>query len=293
MNTKILCTLVGLLFTSIALSAQTSVWKITKDRKTIYLGGTCQVLRSTDYPLPKEFDLAFAAAPQIYFETDLLRLQTPEAQQTITNRALSTDGRTLDKTLSPENWKTIQDFCGIAGIPEDNMNKVRSWRCRAMLTSLEMQKLGVAPKAMEIYFFQRTLGTPKIVSGLDTVEQHIDYLTNQGTGRESEMIDYSLKEIAGLSTKHEALIKAWKEGNLAKLDELLLKTLRQDHPALYKDLITQRSTLWLPKIEALFQTPKAKFVLVGITNLAGPDGLIAQLQKNGYTIEQLKPIDKS
>lgn len=259
----------------------------------MYLGGTCPLLRTTDYPLPKEFDQAFAAAPQIVFETELLRLQTPEIQQAMNSRALANESNTLDKIISPESWRSIQEFCGMAGIPEDNMSKTRAWRCRAMLTSVEMQKLGVPPKGMDTYFFQRTVGTQKIVTGLDTVEQHVDYLTRLGSGREKELIEYSLQEINGLSAKQESVIKAWKEGDLTKLDELLLKTIRQDHPALYREMTTQRSTSWLPKIEGLFQTPKAKFILVGIGHLVGAEGLLEQLRQRGYTVEQLKSSDKS
>lgn len=292
MNTKSFLTLLGLLIATTTLSAQTSVWKITKDRRSVYIGGSCPVLRTGDYPLPKEFDLAFAASPQIFFETDVFRLQSTETQQDITNRAQSTDGSTLDKILSPESWKSIQDICGMVGIPEDNMNKVRAWRCRTMLTTLEMQRQGVAQKSMDTYFFQRTLGTEKIAAGLDTLEQHIAYLTNQGAGRERELIDYTFQDISSLPAKHEAVIKAWKEGDLAKIDELMLKTLRQEHPALFQNLIAQRSTSWLPKIEALFQTPKSKFVLLGVGHLAGPEGVIAQLRQRGYTIEQVKSSSK-
>lgn len=293
MNTKSLLILLGLLIAGTTLSAQTSVWKITKDRRSVYLGGTCQVLRTSDYPLPKEFDQAFTASPQIYFETDIFRLQSTEIQQTLASRALTTDGKTLDKIISPQSWQSIQEFCGMAGIPEDNMSKARAWRCRAMLTSVEMQKQGVTQKSMDVYFFQRTLGTQKIVESLDTIEQHLDYLTSQGTGREAELIEYSLKEINGLPAKHEAVIKAWKEGDLAKIDELLLMNLRQDYPVLYREMITQRSTAWLPKIEALFKTSKPKFVLLGIRHLAGSDGVIAQLRQRGYTVEQLKTGEKS
>jgi len=291
MKTKLLFSLIGVLLAGTTLSAQTSVWKITKERRTVYLGGTCPVLRATDYPLPKEFDLAFAAAPQICFETDLARLQSPEVQQTIASRALAADGNTLNKTLSADSWKNVQEFCGMAGIPEESMSKVQAWRCRAMLTSVEMQKQGVSPKRMDSQFYLRTVGSQKTVTNLDTVEQHIDYLTRPGTGHESEMIEYTLKEISGLSQTQEELIKAWKVGDLTKIDALVLQDLRRDHPALYSELITQRSSAWLPKIESLFQTSKTKFVLVDVGNLAGPEGLLAQLRQRGYTVEQLKSTD--
>ena len=288
MNTKLLFTLIGLLLAGTTLSAESSVWKATKNRRTVYLGGTCDLLRPSDYPLPKEFEQAFAASSQIVFETDLVRLQTPEVQQLLTSRAVIDDGNTLDRILSPESWKSVQEFCGMAGIPEDNMSKAKAWRCRAMLTSVEMQKLGVTTKGMDAYFFQKAFALTKVVAGLDSIEKHLDYLTHPGTGRESELIDYTLKEISGLSTKHEAVIKAWKTGDLSKLNELLLTDLRQDHPALLRELVTQRTNEWLPKIELFYQTPRDKFVLVGIDHLVGPDGLLAQMRQRGYTVEQFK-----
>ena len=287
MNKKLLATLIGLLLAGTTLCAQSSVWKVTRDRRTVYIGGTCQLIRAADYPLPKEFDQALAAATQVFFETDPVRLQSPETQQLINSRAMAADGNTLDKIISPENWKSVQEICGMAGIPEENMSKVRAWRCRAMLLSVEMQKQGIVPNEMDTYLFRKTLGTPKLVTGLDTVEQSIDYLTRPGTGREGEIIDYTLKEIAGLSARQDALIKAWRTGDLAKLDELLLKNLRHDHPTLLRELVTQRSSDWLPKIEALFQTSKAKLVLVDIGHLPGPEGLLAQLRQRSYTVEQL------
>jgi len=291
MKTKLIFSLIGLLLAGSTLSAQTSVWKVTKERRTVYLGGTCPMLRAADYPLPKEFDLAFAAAPQICFETDLARLQSPEVQQSIAVRSVSPDGATLNKTLNADSWKSVQEYCGMAGIPEDNLTKARAWSCRTMLRSVEMQKEGVMPKRMDTQFYLKTVGTPKVVIGLDTVEQHVDFLTRMGVGHESEMIEYTLQEISGMPEKQEAMINAWKTGDLTKLDELMLKSLRSDHPALYSEMITQRSSAWLPKIESLFQTSKAKFVLVDVGNLAGPEGLLAQLQKRGYTIEQFKSTD--
>lgn len=292
MKKKLLLALIGLSVAGTTLSAQTSVWKITKDRRSVYIGGASHMMRDADFPLPKEFDQAFAVSNQIIFETDPVRLQTPAIQQLITSRGMITDDKTLDKILSPKSWRSIQDFCGMAGIPEDNMNTVRAWRCRNMLLAVEMQKLGVTKKGADAHFYLRTLGTQKTATGLDTAEQHVDYLTNLGNGRESEMIEYTIKESAGLAANHEAVLKAWRTGDLAKIDELLLKDLRQNYPALYRDMYTHRSASWVPKIEALFQSSKPEFILVGVGYLAGPDGLLAKLQQRGLTVEQLKSSDK-
>ncbi len=49
---------------------QSSVWKISKGAQTLYIGGTCHILRLDDYPLPAEFDLAYAAADKLVLEVD-------------------------------------------------------------------------------------------------------------------------------------------------------------------------------------------------------------------------------
>ena len=61
-----LATLLSLcLFTAtLALQAQSSVWKVSKGGNTLYIGGTSHLLRTSDYPLPAEFDLAYAAADE-------------------------------------------------------------------------------------------------------------------------------------------------------------------------------------------------------------------------------------
>ena len=46
---KSLTLLVALLPT--VLIAESSVWKVSKGEQSLYIGGTCHILRSADYPL--------------------------------------------------------------------------------------------------------------------------------------------------------------------------------------------------------------------------------------------------
>ena len=56
---------------SSAVCADTSVWKVTSGDNTIYLGGTVHLLRSSDFPLPEEYEQSYQASSEIYFEIDL------------------------------------------------------------------------------------------------------------------------------------------------------------------------------------------------------------------------------
>lgn len=56
---------------SVSASAETSLYEITKGDQKIYLGGTIHVLRSSDYPLPAEFEQAYENANILVLETDM------------------------------------------------------------------------------------------------------------------------------------------------------------------------------------------------------------------------------
>jgi uncharacterized protein YbaP (TraB family) len=43
----------------------------------------------------------------------------------------------------------------------------------------------------------------------------------------------------------------------------------------------------MPKIEALFDTTKVEFILVGSLHLSGKTGLLEQLKTRGYNVEML------
>jgi len=80
MTFKKLCSL--LLLTTATLSVQAaSVWKVSSDKHTLYIGGTIHILSPEDYPLPREYDIAYKAADKVVFETDMIAANSLEFQQ--------------------------------------------------------------------------------------------------------------------------------------------------------------------------------------------------------------------
>ena len=75
------------------------------DADTIYLGGTIHLLRATDFPLPEEFDQAYAASQRLFFETDIGAINSPEAQARMAQMMLAEPGKTLQSQLSPTTYQ--------------------------------------------------------------------------------------------------------------------------------------------------------------------------------------------
>jgi len=279
---------VGVFAAAFIAHAESSVWKVSKGENALYLGGTSHLLRPADFPLPPEFDEAYAAASAVYFETDIKRSMSAEMQQIVQQRGMLPEGRTLESVLSPRAWKRVQTYCAQRGLPLGQFAKLRPWLFLTMIGIMEIQKLGVTQEGVDMHFFQRATADQKTIGELESFEHHIDYITNLAAGHESEMIEQSLDDLAALPKDLDDLLSGWRKGDLAPLDKLMHEEMRAKYPAIYSTLLVERNNNWLPVIERLVATPETEFVLAGIGHMVGPDGLLAQLQKRGYAIEQIK-----
>jgi len=87
---------------SLSVAADTSLWKVQLHTSVTYIGGTCHVLRKSDYPLPEEFVKAYEDSDIIVFEAELDELSRPETQEMIIKKGSYNDDLSLDKVLSPQ-----------------------------------------------------------------------------------------------------------------------------------------------------------------------------------------------
>ncbi len=276
------------LLSAASLSAQSSVWKVTSGGNTIYLGGTCHMLRQSDFPLPPEFASAYDASEALFFETDLAGIREPAMQQMILSRGTYGTAGSLQEELSPEAWAAVETYCASSGLPVAMMNRFRPWMFAVTVAAIELQKLGATDEGVDAHFHRRATNDRKATAGLETIEQHVEFLVNMGAGHEDEMVIHSVNEVAGIPRMFDDVIAAWRGGDLESIDELLSAQIRRDYPGVHEDLIVKRNQAWLPQIETMLESKPVEFVLVGVAHLSGEDGLLAELQARGCAIEQAR-----
>ena len=109
------------------LQAQSSVWKVFRGPAVVYLGGTCHLLRASDFPLPAEFDEAFRASRELIFETNIARMQSPEMQQVVLTEGLFLDGSTLENVVTPQTWRSVRQYCESSGLPLAQASQMKPW----------------------------------------------------------------------------------------------------------------------------------------------------------------------
>lgn len=286
--------LLGLLLLASPLLAQSSVWKVTRGGNTVYLGGTIHMLRPADFPLPAEFDAAFAASQKLYFETDIGGMQATNVMTQIMAEGMFGDGTTLDQALSPQTWKAVQEYCARGGIPLDQLKGMKPWLFTFTVTIIELQKLGVKLEGVDHHFYQLASKSGKATGELETVENHLKHLFALGRGHESEMIAKTLDDFSDLPRVFNQIITAWRTGDIAQIDKLMNRDIREKYPAIHKDLIADRNAMWIPKIEEMLKSKETELVLVGVGHMPGKEGLLQLLKARGCAIEQIKaPVKKA
>jgi len=265
--------------------ADSSVWKAEKDGKHIYLGGTIHVLSKDDYPLPKEYEQAYKRSAVVYFETDIKAMSDPETAQSLTNMLMAKDGETLDKALKPQTMKAVEAFLKERSLPPAVFNDFNPAGLSLMLTVMELQSLGMASAGVDEHFDVKAREDKKALGELETLEQQMSFLSQIGDGNPDQLIMYTLRDLAELPKMMADMKTAWRSGDRIKFRELLLEPLVKDFPKTYEMLLVERNKNWMPKIEAMFETPEVELVLVGALHMIGKDGLLQQLERKGYKIE--------
>ncbi len=269
-----------------SLLAQSSVWKVSKGDQSLYLGGTCHLLRKSDYPLPAEFDLAYAASDTLVFEIDPAAAADPTFGMMLLGAATYTDGRSLKSVLSDDAYTALAEQGAESNLPVQVLNNMKPGMAVMMITIQELTKLGISEEGVDMHYAMQAKQDNKPILALETPEFQIDLLANMGEGYESELVLYSLKDLDKLEEFFDQLLLAWKDGNVTQLEKLFVDDMK-DYPQLYKDMLVDRNQNWIPKIEAYLQSPETEFILVGVGHAAGDDGLLALLKNKGYSVQQV------
>ena len=266
--------------------AQTSVWKISKNNRHLFIGGTIHVLSKSDYPLPKAYDKAYNQAARIVLETDLSEANSPDFQSGLLNYFSYPSGKTLQSALKKQTYRKLQQYCKTANIPMSLLAPFRPQLVALMLTSMELQRLGVSSAGVDQIFNQMARADGKPVDQLETLEEQLRFLANMGLGQEDELILSTIKENQQLAEIMRFLLGAWRKGDVAALDKEIVQPMRQEFPSIYRDILATRNNNWMPHISAYLDTAEVEFILVGALHLVGDDGLLKQLERQGYSISQ-------
>lgn len=279
--------IVALLTASVSAHAA-SVWKVTNGENTVYFGGTVHTLKAENFPLPVEYNKAYAASDKLVFESDIEGMQTPEFQQKMMSKVVLTDGTTLQTRLNQDTYAALKIYLDDKGMPIGNFNSLKPSVVALTITMFEYRANGFDQDGVDQTFSTKAKADAKPVEWFESVDEQLAFIVNLGGDDDNAIINYTLDELEKLPALIDDMLASWKEGDLKKLNKSIIEEMAASSPQMYNDLIVKRNNNWMPKIIEMLDDKPTEFVLVGAAHLAGKDSVFAKLEAKGYKIEKVK-----
>jgi uncharacterized protein YbaP (TraB family) len=264
-----------------------SVFKISKGDRTVYIGGTMHVLSQTDYPLPKGYKTAYQDAQTLVFETDMAALTSLEFQQQMLSKLTYLDGTTLEDVLSLDTLNLLKMHLKSRSVPYESVKTMKPGFAGITLSVIELSAIGLNAQGVDAYYHMMAMGDGKAIDWLETPMEQISFLAQLGEENSDEYIKYTLDEIDTMPNTVNALKGAWKAGDMQELERVGVTTWAKDYPDIYNLILANRNEKWMERLVPMFETDETEFVLVGALHLVGEHGLIPQFKQLGYTIQQM------
>lgn len=279
----------SLIMTALLLScfsyAQTSIWQVSNDKNTVYLGGTFHMLKPSDYPLPQEFEHIYKKVNWLVFETDISKLDSTEFETKFMKTMSLPSGQILADQLSPQAYSGLIHYAAKNGIDTGHWQRFKPQMVCLMISLQELNKLGLTAQGVEQYLGDKALLDGKTITELETIDEQIHYVATMGQGNETALILQTLEDIKTLPNDLDTMSTAWRLGDVQSLFNTGIQPMVENYPEVYRSLLVERNNNWLPRIEQLIKQPDEKFILVGALHLIGEDGLLQQLAQRGYQVQ--------
>ena len=123
------------------------LWKVSDADNSLYLLGSFHLLKSSDYPLSKDVDAAFADAEAVVFEMSPEEMASPALAMQMGQAALRTDGTMLDSELTPgiaaklQAWLAANDAdMQASGLPPQLLQNFEPWFVGLTISIIEMTR---------------------------------------------------------------------------------------------------------------------------------------------------------
>lgn len=261
------------------------LWKITgKDLKEpSYLFGTIHMIPSENFFYPKGTLSALESCQKIVFEIDMSELNGTEIFQYM-NIIMMNDDLTLKDILNEDDYQTVANFFDEKGLPLMFFERMKPLFLTAF-SQMDFDNQGLKGENIKSYEVELAEIASKSnipTGGLESIEFQISIFDAIPYEDQAKMLVNAIKESQSGQDEFMFLVDTYVKQDINKMVSSIQDESGDYHK--FEDLILiERNKKWIPLITALIQQ-KPTFIAVGAGHLAGQNGVIQLLRKEGFKV---------
>ncbi|MDD4576306.1 MAG: TraB/GumN family protein [Bacteroidales bacterium] len=264
------------------LFSQSLLWEIsTKNTKQpSYLYGTIHIQDQRVFNYSDSVEIAIKACDAFALEILLDEIDSK------TIMSLMTMKTSLDKLLSPEDYKFVKDEVSSKyGFNILMFNKMKPFFISSQLMAGKMKQ--DMPTALDPFLLAKARKLNKKCLGIEKFEHQISAIDKISLEEQAKMLVEELKDTTSQDAKFDELLDTYLEMDIEKMIELSKDTTLPKN--FEKAFLIDRNIKMAKNIHKQIRKQPI-FVAIGAAHLGGKNGIIYLLRKKGYTI---RPVGMS
>ena len=263
------------------------MWVVHGPQGTLYLLGSFHLLQPGAQWEDGRIDRALAAADHVWFELTGFDDQAV-AQQAFQKYGFYT-GPDLARHLDADTTKRLADALAHHGLSLDKVQAFKPWAVAIVLADKELADDGFdGGQGVDLTLYHKALAAGKDVEGFETMDLQMGVLAHVDDDDGLSLLKETLQDEDDGPAKMADLARVWLHGDEPALVKDAVTEMKTDYPVLYKRVLVDRTVSWQPRIEDMARAKGTTLVVVGTGHLIGPDGVVAHLKADGFTVDSVQ-----
>jgi uncharacterized protein YbaP (TraB family) len=277
------------------------LWQITHSEgtDTSYLFGTIHIIPEEHYIFNEATRLAFERSATVAFEIDTESMMNPMALMGLMSQMNMKDGVTLKDLLSEEEYAMVAKHFEDKGLPMMFMGRIKPMFL-SMLAGQDaptaeggmdpgqgFNMMGEGMKSYELELTELAKTTDKPITGLETAEFQMSLFDEIPYEEQAQMLVKAIESGSeGEDDMMQRMVDLYLDQDIVGMQDMMAEA---DSGVMgYEEiLLLQRNRNWIP-VMAELMAKGSVFFAVGAGHLAGDEGVITLLRKEGYAVEPIK-----
>ncbi len=285
------------------------LWKATHEGNTVYLLGTAHMDRGNLYPFHQTLRQAIQSADTVVLELDF---QDPAGMEEFAAMQVYGEGDSLKNHIPEELYtRTINAFSSALGADEEQLSRFKPWALALTVTSLMAsdETAGDAPLAIDLYIDAAARNAGKTVTGAETYALQgaifdtlsPDYqvanldsavaLLETASADGSQEVDPEVQAALEAQEKMmDDMMTAWQTADLALFGQTYDKeAIVTSDDEVNARLFTDRDPGMVEVARRYLELEgeNTTFIAFGAGHMVAPGGVVPELEKLGYAVEQV------